>query len=421
MANATAADATTAGSRAGTLCAVLEGRLACDTFEGFPYPRMWTKEHAMAIRIMHTADNHVGLTFQRFKGDPEVRSRLIAERVAALGRIVHEANRRNAHFLVVAGDLFDRPTVPQRDIETVVESLGVFAGEAVLVLPGNHDFCDGPTSRLWEAFRKAAGTKDIHVLAEPRVESFDVEGHSVRFYPCPCPSKLGEESLIGWVAAVPKDSRAIHLGVAHGNVEGFGNDSEGRYFNMRPEALRAAGVTTWLLGHIHVPHPTSGSGGRPAFFMPGIHTPDSVKCGHPGHAWYVEVTADGVESFEQITSGAIRFARLPATLQSAADIATLRETCSRLTAADTVLDLQLDGRLKVEDRRTLDAVVKDLRRSFLSVTCDQTLAHEITREELAQEYPSGSVASRILERLFDDADHPDAVWLAHELFQRLRH
>ena len=109
----------------------------------------------MPIRIVHTADNHVGIAYQRYAGDPEVRARLIAERIEALKRVVAEANARQAHFLVVAGDLFDRPTVAQRDVKDVVAVLAGFAGTDVLVLPGNHDFYEGPQSSLWKTFRDA--------------------------------------------------------------------------------------------------------------------------------------------------------------------------------------------------------------------------------------------------------------------------
>ena len=59
-------------------------------------------------RILHTADNHIGISFGRY---PEsTQGRLIEERFTALERIVATANECEAHFLVVAGDLFDKQT-----------------------------------------------------------------------------------------------------------------------------------------------------------------------------------------------------------------------------------------------------------------------------------------------------------------------
>lgn len=373
----------------------------------------------MSIRIVHTADNHVGIAYQRYAGEPEVRARLTAERIEALKRVVAEANARQAHFLVVAGDLFDRPTVAKRDVKDVVEVLAGFAGADVLVLPGNHDFYEGPQSQLWKTFHEAVGNRAIRVLSQPEVASFDVDGQHVKFYPCPCPSKLGTEPLIGWVRDAAKEPGAIHIGIAHGNVEGLGLDDEGRYFTMRQEDLRAAGVATWLLGHIHVPSPPAGSGGSPAFFMPGIHTPDSVKCRHPGHAWYLEVEGDGVARFEQLTTGGVRFTRLADPLRTAADVEALRRTCAALPAADTVLDLQLIGRLKAADRAALDALVAELKERFLAVTDESSIDHELDADTLAAEYPTGTLQHKVLTKLIGDEQHPDAAWLAHELFREL--
>jgi DNA repair exonuclease SbcCD nuclease subunit len=57
----------------------------------------------MPIRIIHTADNHIGLPFNQY---PAVADHLIEERFLALERLVAVANERNAHFFVVAGDGF---------------------------------------------------------------------------------------------------------------------------------------------------------------------------------------------------------------------------------------------------------------------------------------------------------------------------
>lgn len=93
----------------------------------------------MSLRILHTADNHIGPSFNQY---PEAaRGRLMDERFASLERLVATANHRQANFIVVAGDLFDKTTVTKAQIERVVKMLGKFEGESVLVLAGNHDFC----------------------------------------------------------------------------------------------------------------------------------------------------------------------------------------------------------------------------------------------------------------------------------------
>lgn len=126
-------------------------------------------------------------------------------------------------------------------------------------------------------------------LSEPGIKDFESDDYKVRFYACPCPTKHGKEHMIGWVGEGEKSQDTLHSGIAHGNVEGLGLDADQRYFNMAESDFRNAGLNTLLLGHIHVPTPAPRTTGKPLYFMPGIHIPDSVKCSHPDHAWWIEL------------------------------------------------------------------------------------------------------------------------------------
>ena len=162
----------------------------------------------MPVRIYHTADNHIGISFSQYPD--AVRDRLLKERFEALERMVADANKRDAHFFVVAGDLFDKLSVAAKDIKRTVDILEHFAGEAVLVLAGNHDFCEGPDSKLWKTFRKAAEGSTVLAFTAQGTKDFALEEGAVRFYACPCPSKYSAEPVTGWVADEPKDAGMLH-------------------------------------------------------------------------------------------------------------------------------------------------------------------------------------------------------------------
>mgnify|MGYP000082375958 CR=1 FL=1 len=67
-------------------------------------------------------------------------------------------------------------------------------------------------------------------------------------------------------------------------------DEDGKYFNMEPSELNAAGLDFWLLGHIHVAYPTQEIvNDNPVYFMSGTHMPDSWKSTNMGNAWVIEV------------------------------------------------------------------------------------------------------------------------------------
>lgn len=371
----------------------------------------------MSLRILHTADNHIGISFGRY---PEsTQGRLIEERFTALERIVATANEREAHFLVVAGDLFDKQTVTKKQIELAVGILAGFEGEHVLVLAGNHDYYEGAKNKLWKWFQDAAEGTCILALLEPTTKRFACDDVEVCFYACPCPSKHGENHMIGWVADAEKPDGLIHIGLAHGNVEGLGLDAEQRYFNMSEEDMRGAGVHTWLLGHIHVPAPAPGMTGRPLYFMPGIHTPDSVKCSHPGHAWWIELEADGSCRHEQLSVGGVRFTRLRRELRGASEIESLRTECSALDGPNTVLDLQLSGRLKNEEMADLRNLLNDLKAEFLDVKPDMDIAEVLDAAAISAKFPDGTLPHALLHGLLADESHVGDAHLALEIIESL--
>lgn len=374
----------------------------------------------MPIRIVHTADNHIGSPYRQFLRE-DVRLKLINERFDALGRLVREANARQADFLVVAGDLFDSTRVKVSDIEKSIEVLKGFSGEAALIVPGNHDYCSGPDSELWKRFRRASeSVANIEVLSEPEVREFEVNGMLVQFFPCPCPSKTGKESTTDWVAGnVDRKASAVRIGIAHGNVTGLGLDAADQYFNMTREALEAAGVTTWLLGHIHVPFPTAESGGHSPYFMAGIHTPDSMRVRHPGSAWYLECEPNRVLRYDRLTPGRIRFVRLARELKDYEEIESIMRECRTFESESTVLDLQLTGQLAAVDRVKLGDAIESLRPQFIDLTVDENIRDRIDSSSIAATYPADSLAARLLTALIDDSELPEAAMLAHELIQEV--
>ena len=51
----------------------------------------------MPIRIVHTADNHIGMPFRQHRD--EIRNRLLEERFNALERLIETANDHHADLL----------------------------------------------------------------------------------------------------------------------------------------------------------------------------------------------------------------------------------------------------------------------------------------------------------------------------------
>ncbi|HEX2051477.1 MAG TPA: exonuclease SbcCD subunit D [Actinomycetota bacterium] len=88
------------------------------------------------MRILHTADWHVGKRLGRLDRVDEARS--------ALAEIAQIARDRRVDVVVVAGDLFDRGVPPFVSLRVVLDALVELTatGAHVVAVPGNHDSAD---------------------------------------------------------------------------------------------------------------------------------------------------------------------------------------------------------------------------------------------------------------------------------------
>ena len=372
----------------------------------------------MPIRIVHTADNHIGMPFRQHEDD--TRNQLLEERFEALERLIETANSSHADFFIISGDLFDSTRVKMPYVERTVDILNKFTGTSVLVLPGNHDFYAGDETEVWKRFHKVSSEfSNIQLLTTTSVVTFEVSGETIQFFPCPCPSKTGKDPIIAWIADAEKNLSALRIGIAHGNVNGLGLDTNDRYFTMTMPDLEAIGLTTWLLGHIHVPFPTTSSGSKSQLFMAGTHTPDSVRCKHPGSAWLLEFEESQLKEYKRLSPGKIRFVRISQSLHNINDISELQKTCDSLDPHTVILDLKLSGQLSTDEQNDLHQSIQKVQNRFRTCTVDLDIKNKIDSDTIATLYPKGTLAERLLSTLLADDQHPHDVTLAHDLIREI--
>jgi len=378
----------------------------------------------MDLKILATSDLHLGM---RFAGYPEMQEGLSAARYQTLEHMVERANQEGCGLFLIAGDLFHRLTIPQREIRKTAEILAGFQGQALAVLPGNHDFLAGPSSPLWGSFRDSLEeAKADRVLILDRRERIDLESYGlpVLLYPAPCASKHGRESNVGWIgrpggAADRVDPGVLRVGIAHGSIEGLSPDAQGEYFPMKRSELEKTGLDLWIVGHTHRQYP-EGDSGREWLLVPGTPEPDGFDCSHDGAAWLVEISADKHVRRRGLSTGRYRFRRERLELDdSAAPSAAL----GRYRAPDyetTLLRLELTGRLSREGMQELREALPELRKHLPWLEVDESaLGEAITAATIAEEFPEGSFSFRLLNRLLD-AQEPEALQAAYDLLAEAR-
>src|SRR5438874_8072980 len=87
---------------------------------------------ALAVRLLHTADWHIGRVLMGTSREEDIR--------AAVGEVIAVARAERPDVIVHAGDVFDGPRPAYPDLRWGVEALRELAGIApTIVLCGNHD------------------------------------------------------------------------------------------------------------------------------------------------------------------------------------------------------------------------------------------------------------------------------------------
>ena len=373
----------------------------------------------MPIKIVHTADNHIGMRFSHIP-NIEAREKMVAERILALKRIVDFANINKADFLVVAGDLFDKLKTPSDDLKKTATILNNFVGEAVVIIPGNHDYFSASGDELWSNFSKHINEEKVFVLTDYRPKSFAVNDSEITFFPAGCRSPHSSENLIGWVKEYPKNTRALNIGIAHGNVEGLGLDDVHKYFNMTPAELKSSGLDFWLLGHIHVPFPTQSVASNPGYFFSATHTPDGFSKKHSGFFWLIEV--DEKKNLQAIlqNSDSFRFITLEKNLHSMEDFESLKSEIDCFNAPKTALKLVLNGRLEKEQIPECENHLEKISSAFLFFSKENNLTEKIDKKYIDAMYPNDSIPHHLLTELLKEEDEGLSLQICSELMEKIK-
>lgn len=371
----------------------------------------------MELKILHTSDIHIGM---RFAGYPDnVRERLVEARFEVLERLIGESNRRRCQIFAVAGDLFEKTTVPTADINHVLQILKKFEGDCILLLPGNHDYDNGE-SELWNLIDRNHGDKML-ILNRNRPYPLQSYGLNAVVYPAFCDRKHSEKNNLQWIREWSERPEGMwHIGMAHGSLEGVSPDLENRYYSMRISELEALHMDAWLLGHVHIPFPKAKEAQGARIFNAGTPEPDGMDCAYNGAAWELTLTENGGLKAGSLEPGHYRFRDDNQEIRKEEDFLRLVETYCGPAADRTLLRLNLSGTMDPETYSRRHRLLEPMRdKLFYFTYSDSGLKPRITRDQIDHEFTEGSLPHRFLLRLLERGDE-SAAQEAYEMIREVR-
>ncbi|MDO5029429.1 MAG: DNA repair exonuclease [Corynebacterium sp.] len=217
------------------------------------------------MKFIHTSDWQLGMTrwFLELDGG-EAQARFNESRLDAIDRIGELATSEDAEFIVVAGDVFDSNTLPEKVFLRALDRIAKLP-VPVYLLPGNHDALDASSIYRRKAF-ESLEQQGVYVLRDTNPiairEGVELVGVPVR-------GKYSADDIVAEAAAELEPTDGIRVMVAHGQVEGFG-DEGGATIDLASleHAIERGALHYVALGDSHSTSQLDGSG---RVFFSGAH------------------------------------------------------------------------------------------------------------------------------------------------------
>ncbi len=232
------------------------------------------EENEVALKLLHTADWHLGRRFPRFGKDQE--KRLTRARLESVRRILDLAEGSGVDAVLCAGDLFDEPTPEEQWWQGLLREFERRRHwrRPVILLPGNHDPI-GPNSlyHVDHPFRQGL-QGHVHVVDRSGWE-LPMGGDAV-LCASPCESRAGQTDLVATLPCRAPGDERIRVGMVHGQTF----DMEGHQTNF-PIARGSAverGFDYLALGDTHGFREVEPDAAVPTVY-PG--TPEATTFGEP--------------------------------------------------------------------------------------------------------------------------------------------
>ena len=226
------------------------------------------KEDDIVLKLLHTADWHLGRRFHRFGA--EAGKTLTRARIDVLERIFREAERNQVHAVLCAGDLFDtpRPDPDFRDaLIRILQSLK-WKDRRVVLLPGNHDPLIN-TSVWKDAAFRAALPDFVHVVDTELLE-LPLLPDCV-LYAVPCQSLAGQVDPTTSIPPRDSDDQRIRIGLVHGST--FDAIDARANFPISKDAAVERGLDYLAIGDTHGFRFVPPDRKRPPTVYPGAPEP----------------------------------------------------------------------------------------------------------------------------------------------------
>lgn len=329
----------------------------------------------MPLRILHTADVHLGRSFVQLGPCALERQ---GDLVDTFTRICDQAIAYDVAAVLIAGDLFDvyDPTdalVGQVQGQlTRLRNAGIWA----YVIPGNHDEYSYPRS-VWKRHEFTGA----HVFTEPTftTASFEYDGARVYVHGLAYDHTVCKDPL----PTLTRSDDGVHIAMLHATVDVPDYQRvEQRYLPLSGAQLRGMGVDYVALGHIHRSHAYRDAQGLFASY-PG--SPEGLTAREVGDRYVALIEFDGgAPTLERVKVNKRTVVRDTVSVDDMT-MAEMAGAIRNVAGTDMLLTASLTG--SPRDVPSVENLVGQLRDRFFWVDIEDgtAMVNSLRIEEIAAE------------------------------------
>ena len=340
----------------------------------------------MAIKILHTADVHIGakLTFLGERAE-EQRKQINAtfSATCALGA------KQKADLLLIAGDLFDSPYPSAANVLFVQDCLQKLnaRGIYVVIIPGNHDLLEAGSIFARDSFRQSDKLK---IFKSGEIEAWSIPALDLVVYGRATLQRKSKSSPLAGLKL--QHTAKFHVGVFHGSVELL---PEVDNLPIKKEEIGASGLSYLALGDWHSTLDVS-QGKTKAFYSGAPELVATTQFG-AGNAVMVELGEKGC-SADKVAVGKRKAVKLEVDLAKFKDTASLSSELNKRSDADTFLSITLNGNRQLESDFDVSSLQEFLSQHnfFVHITDNSQLA---LQDKDLKAFPPETVIGRFILNL----------------------
>jgi DNA repair exonuclease SbcCD nuclease subunit len=328
------------------------------------------------LRILHTADLHLGLEFGQLDGDD--RRKLARARLKVVGQILNVADQFAVDAVLWAGDIFDAPDVSADWWGGFAAALASRPGwtRPVILLPGNHDpIRSGSVFEKGHAFR-AQLPPWVHVVDRDDFE-LAIGEHAV-IYAAPCRSTAGAEDLALTLPARADGDQRIRIGLVHGST--FDLADHQTNFPIATDATTQRGLDYLAVGDTHGYREIPANATAPIVY-PGAPEPTSFADAGAGDVAIVSFKRAGARP----QMHRVKVAQWTWREETVTRLAQLRALAAD-DLIDTVLRLRVDLAVSAAEEKEVERLIALLKGT--SATTGRAGALVVDRRQLRAQPPS---------------------------------